>query len=132
MTSTIRLANKKDAEQIQAIYSPIVSQTAISFELEPPGVAEMRKRISTTMTTFPWLVCEQKGKILGYVYARMFRDPTGLPMVRGNIRICPRGAAAFGDRAGIIYIAAEGVGPAGILQCLCRDYAAQPAEPGSA
>jgi L-amino acid N-acyltransferase YncA len=74
MTSTIRLATKKDAEQIQAIYSPIVSQTAISFELEPPGVAEMRKRIATTLTTFPWLVCEQKGKILGYVYARMFRS----------------------------------------------------------
>ena len=73
MTSTIRLATKKDADQVQAIYSPVVLQTAASFELEPPSVAEMRKRISTTLTTFPWLVCERGGEVMGYVYARAFR-----------------------------------------------------------
>jgi len=73
MTSTIRLAHKNDAGQIQAIYSPVVSQSATSFELEPPSVAEMRKRISTTLASMPWLVCERKGEVLGYVYARTFR-----------------------------------------------------------
>jgi len=73
MTSIIRLATKKDAAQVQAIYSPVVSQTTASFELEPPSVAEMRKRISTTLLAYPWLVCERKGEVLGYVYARPFR-----------------------------------------------------------
>jgi L-amino acid N-acyltransferase YncA len=73
MTSTIRLATKNDADQVQAIYSPVVSQTATSFELEPPSVGEMRKRISTTLTTYPWLVCERRGEVMGYVYARAFR-----------------------------------------------------------
>ncbi len=73
MASTIRLANKNDADQIQAIYSPIVSQTATSFELEVPTVAEMRKRILTTLESLPWLVCDRKGEVLGYVYARLFR-----------------------------------------------------------
>jgi L-amino acid N-acyltransferase YncA len=73
MTASIRLATKKDAAQVQAIYSPVVTQSAASFELEPPGVAEMRKRITETLGTYPWLVCERKGQLLGYVYARAFR-----------------------------------------------------------
>lgn len=73
MTSIIRLATKYDAAQVQAIYSPIVRQTSTSFELEPPGVAEMRKRIIDTLPCYPWLVCERKGEVMGYVYARAFR-----------------------------------------------------------
>jgi phosphinothricin acetyltransferase len=73
MTSTIRLATKKDAAQLQAIYEPVVTRSAASFELEPPSVAEMRKRITDTLPTFPWLVCERKGEVMGYVYARAFR-----------------------------------------------------------
>ncbi len=73
MTATIRLATTKDAAQVQAIYSPIVRQTAISFELIPPTVAEMRKRMADILPAYPWLVCERKGEVLGYVYARPFR-----------------------------------------------------------
>ena len=73
MSSIIRLAVKNDAEQIQAIYSPVVSQTATSFELEPPSVAEMRIRINDTLMRLPWLVCDRKGEILGYAYASKHR-----------------------------------------------------------
>jgi len=73
MTSVIRLATERDAEQIQAIYGPIVSQTAISFEAEPPTVEEMRRRIGETFGHFPWLVCEQQEKILGYAYSSKHR-----------------------------------------------------------
>jgi L-amino acid N-acyltransferase YncA len=69
MSSIIRLAAKNDAKQIQAIYSPIVSQTATSLELEPPSVSEIRKRITDTIGRLPWLVCDRKGEILGYAYA---------------------------------------------------------------
>ena len=73
MSSIIRLAVKNDAEQIQAIYSPIVSQTATSFELVPPTIAEMRKRIADTLGHLPWLVCDRKGEVLGYAYASQHR-----------------------------------------------------------
>ena len=75
MSSTIRLATEADAEAIQAIYAPYVRVTAISFELEPPDVAEMRTRISKTLALFPWLVCENsEGQVVGYAYASRHRD----------------------------------------------------------
>ena len=73
MSASIRLATKKDAAQVQAIYSPVVTQSTASFELEPPSVPEMRKRISETLPAYPWLVCERKGEVMGYVYAHAFR-----------------------------------------------------------
>jgi phosphinothricin acetyltransferase len=72
----IRLATEHDAAQIQAIYSPVVSQTATSFEATPPTVDEMRQRIVETLAHLPWLVCEHEGIILGYVYAGKHRART--------------------------------------------------------
>ena len=73
MTPTIRLATERDVEQTQAIYAPIVSNTAISFELEPPPLEEMRQRILKTLQKYPWLVCERDREILGYAYASEHR-----------------------------------------------------------
>jgi len=73
MTLLIRLATEQDAEQIQAIYSPVVNQTAISFETEPPTVDEMRQRVIGTLAYLPWLVCAHQEKILGYAYASQHR-----------------------------------------------------------
>ena len=69
----IRQAPESDAEQIAAIYAPVVRDTAISFEMEPPTAAEMRRRVTETLPTFPWLVVERAGEILGYVYAGAHR-----------------------------------------------------------
>ncbi|MBI5631539.1 MAG: N-acetyltransferase [Elusimicrobia bacterium] len=70
----IRLATKLDAQQIRAIYAPIVIKTAISFEVSPPSAAEMKRRISTILPQYPWLVEEEAGKIRGYAYASRHRD----------------------------------------------------------
>lgn len=71
----IRLANDADAEALQAIYAPYVLNTAISFELEPPTVDEMRERVRKYLILFPWLVCEDRqGEIAGYVYASKHRE----------------------------------------------------------
>ncbi len=75
-TPIIRLATEHDAAQIQAIYGPIVSQTATSFEATPPTVDEMRQRIVGTLAGLPWLVCQRQGTILGYVYADKHRTRT--------------------------------------------------------
>jgi L-amino acid N-acyltransferase YncA len=68
-TASIRLATGRDAEQIAAIYAPNVTDTIISFELEPPTAEEMRRRIEVTLQRYPWLVCERQGQVLGYAYA---------------------------------------------------------------
>lgn len=73
MSISIRLANVHDAEQIQAIYVPYCL-TPISFEAQPPTVEEMRGRIDKTLEHYPWLVCEDGGEILGYVYATRHRE----------------------------------------------------------
>ena len=73
MARRIRVATAADADQIQAIYAPIVLDTPISFEDEPPTVDEIARRIAGTLPTHPYLVCEEDGRVLGYIYASVFR-----------------------------------------------------------
>jgi L-amino acid N-acyltransferase YncA len=73
MLPTIRLATLEDAEQVQAIYAPYC-YTPISFEMEPPSVEEMRGRLAKVLGKYPWLLCEDGGEVLGYVYATQHRE----------------------------------------------------------
>ena len=73
MSATIRIATSEDADAILAIYAPIVQETAISFEVEPPTPMEMHERIAKTLQQLPWLVCAPHGEVLGYVYASPHR-----------------------------------------------------------
>ena len=65
----IRIAKPEDAADILAIYGPVVRDTVISFEIEPPTAAEMAERVASTLRTYPWLVWEEGGRAVGYVYA---------------------------------------------------------------
>ena len=49
----LRLATRADAAGIAEIYAPIVTSTAISFELEPPDAEEMSRRIEAITRTYP-------------------------------------------------------------------------------
>ena len=67
---TIRLAAEADAEQIAAIYAPFCEDgSAVSFEVEPPSLGEVARRIVSTLERYPWLVCSEGDEVLGYVYA---------------------------------------------------------------
>jgi L-amino acid N-acyltransferase YncA len=68
MASIIRLVTQDDATDIVDIYRPFVESTPISFETEPDEI-EIRKRIAGILPTYPWLVCEQAGRVVGYAYA---------------------------------------------------------------
>ena len=71
----LRVATPDDAPAIAAIYGPIVANTTISFELEPPTVDEMRSRIESTLQRLPWLVSlDDAGCVNGYVYAGKHRE----------------------------------------------------------
>lgn len=74
MPATIRLATEHDAAAVKEIYEPLVTDSAISFETEPPTEDEMRRRITDTVSEFPWLVCETDEGILGYAYAGEHRS----------------------------------------------------------
>lgn len=72
----VRLATAEDAGAIRAIYAPYVEKTVVSFEYEPPTVAEMGRRVESTTETHPWLVCEVDGEVAGYAYAGPFSGRT--------------------------------------------------------
>ena len=64
----IRAATEADAAACAAIYAPYVSDTAISFESEPPSAAELAGRIAAALRTHTWLVAEDAGRVVGYAY----------------------------------------------------------------
>lgn len=72
--STIRDATERDAEACAAIYAPYVTDTAITFELEPPSAAEMATRITRALKTHAWLVLEDGGEVVGFAYGHPFAD----------------------------------------------------------
>ncbi|MDQ2680909.1 MAG: N-acetyltransferase family protein [Candidatus Eremiobacteraeota bacterium] len=74
---TIRPAGYGDAEQVTAIYAPIVLDTHTSFEEIPPTVNEMRERIRSYCATYPWLVAVDGDLVLGYAYACEHRARPG-------------------------------------------------------
>ncbi len=70
----LRLATAHDAAAIAAIYAPYVTDSAVSFETEPPGETETRARIAAGGELHPWLIaCDDDGGVLGYAYATAFR-----------------------------------------------------------
>ena len=66
---SIRPVHRDDAAAIAAIYRPIVETTAISFETVAPTEQEIERRIKAITARYPWLVAEEDGKAIGYVYA---------------------------------------------------------------
>lgn len=65
----MRIATPADAADVAAVYAPVVRDTVISFEAEPPDAAEMARRIRATLPARPWLVAERGGVVIGYAYA---------------------------------------------------------------
>jgi L-amino acid N-acyltransferase YncA len=73
----IRLARPEDGPACAEIYAPFVTDGWVSMELAPPEGAEMSDRISRTLASYPWLVAEDLGLILGYAYASRLRERAG-------------------------------------------------------
>jgi phosphinothricin acetyltransferase len=71
---TIRFADIKDAKDILDIYKPYINDTAITFEYDVPTLEEFERRITETRKTYPYLVFEENGNILGYAYAGAARE----------------------------------------------------------
>ncbi len=70
----LRAATPDDAAALLAIYAPYVTDTAITFEYDIPSEEEFRGRIEHTLETYPYIVAESDGVIVGYAYAGQFKE----------------------------------------------------------
>ncbi len=85
-TFSLRPASPSDGSAFAAIYGPIVRDTAISFETEPPSAEVMAERVARLLPTHPWIVAEWDGRILGYAYAGPHRER---PAYRWSVDVTP-------------------------------------------
>jgi len=65
-----------DAERIAQIYNYFIHNTVASFEEESVSVETMTQRMAEIMQTYPWLVYEDGGEIVGYAYASAWKART--------------------------------------------------------
>ena len=64
----IRMAAAADTADLLAIYGQYID-TSVTFEYELPSRAEFAARMAGVLETYPYLVWEEDGHILGYAYA---------------------------------------------------------------
>lgn len=70
----VRPAVASDAAACAGIYSPYVSDTNVSFEVEPPTADQFAERIADAQAMHDWLVAERDEAVVGYAYAHRFAD----------------------------------------------------------
>lgn len=74
----IRNATPADIPSITAIYQPAVRDGLASWEYDPPDEAEMRRRFDVIQAgSYPYLVAERDGRVVGYSYASPYRPRPG-------------------------------------------------------
>ena len=69
---TFRIAKVEDASRILEIYAYYVENTAVSYEYDVPSIAEFTERVRSTLVKYPYIVAEEDGRIVGYIYASRF------------------------------------------------------------
>ncbi len=75
MDVTVRDADERDAEAVQAIYAHHVLHGTASYDTEPPSVDFIGGKIRGVLAAgWPYLGADVDGQIAGYAYATQFRD----------------------------------------------------------
>jgi L-amino acid N-acyltransferase YncA len=88
---SIRPVRPVDIVAITRIYAHAVRHGTASFELDPPDINEMTRRLDALIAgDFPYLVAEATGEILGYAYAGPYRArPAYRFTVEDSVYIAP-------------------------------------------
>lgn len=66
---TLRPVTPGDAADILSVYAPFIKNTTVTFELEVPSVSDFADRIERISGSYPWIVCCQEGRPVGYAYS---------------------------------------------------------------
>ncbi len=87
----VRPAGPADLAAILAIYEPEVRHGTATFELEPPGLAELGQRLARLQAVeLPWLVAEHAGRVAAYGYAAPYRTrPAYRFTVEDSVYVAP-------------------------------------------
>lgn len=95
-TFAIRPAIPADIPAIAEIYAHAVLHGTASWELEPPGEAELLRRMETILAGgYPYLAAERDGVLLGYAYAGAYRPRAAYrATVEDSIYIAPQAQGA--------------------------------------
>ena len=90
--TVLRNARPDDIPAITSIYAHAVVHGTATFELEPPDATEMARRYRTLVdASFPYLVAEVDGRVVGYAYAGQYRPRIGYRWtVEDSIYIAPQ------------------------------------------
>lgn len=96
MSLVIRPVTPEDGEAIATIYRPYVTDSVITFELDPPDADEFRRRIAAVLPTYPWLVAERDGVLLGYAYGSSYRTRAAYRWVAETGIYCAEAARGRG------------------------------------
>jgi len=101
MPAAIRDARASDLPAIAALYGREVAGGTATFELEPPTVEEMGRRLATVEAQgLPWLVAEVEGRFAGYACLSPFRPrPAYRYAVEASIYVEPEARGAGVGRA---------------------------------
>ncbi|MGA2571447.1 MAG: N-acetyltransferase family protein [Terracidiphilus sp.] len=70
----LRNVTPDDAPSITEIYNHYILNSPATFEEVPVPPDDMQQRILEKTKTYPWFVCEEDGKLLGYAYGRRWRE----------------------------------------------------------
>lgn len=74
MTTTVRASQEADITAITAIYAHHVLHGTGTFEIDPPGSADMAVRRADVLGKgLPYLVAEQAGQVVGFAYCNWFK-----------------------------------------------------------
>ncbi|MEX2132157.1 MAG: arsinothricin resistance N-acetyltransferase ArsN1 family B [Pseudohongiellaceae bacterium] len=70
----IRQVMSQDAQQICSIYNWYIENTTITFEESAVTEEQMQQRIQGASSQRPWLVLQDRDRILGYAYASEWKS----------------------------------------------------------
>lgn len=70
----LRIARSEDDEGILSIYTPYVEETNVTFDYDVEEAKVFCQKIDEMLLEFPWIIAEDKGKVVGYAYAKRHRD----------------------------------------------------------
>ena len=69
----IRFAKRSDGDALRRIYAQYI-ETPVTFEYDLPSAGEFAERVAAIGGEYPYLVCEENGRIVGYAYAHRQKE----------------------------------------------------------